>query len=165
MTELIEEAEDTPLAILTELINASHGEFERSVTTVLDTSCLGTGVEQILDTHTLIHEKLQAFAGDEKDSLSALSQLRADDIDRLPICGALNADEADQSQHMPMERLVIHLVDLRIAAGKLGRGIEHNRAAMVECFATTAVANLAQDRAPSMVSATLSYRPIWWQRD
>ena len=77
MTELIEEVENTPLAIITELLKASRGQVERIVATILSTSCLATEVEQVLDTDALITEKLAAFAADEKACLAMLGQLPA----------------------------------------------------------------------------------------
>lgn len=153
MTELIQEVQSTPLAIITELIEASRAQVERIVAAVLGTSCLPEDVEHVLDTNALINEKLAAFAADERDCLATLGQLRADDFDRLPAFDGLDDDEMDQLRQTLMEHLVIHLVDLRIAASRLERGIGLNRAAMIERFAIFSVVGLAQDGAASMVSA------------
>ena len=153
MTELIQEVESTPLAIITDLIEASRAQVERIVVAVLGSSCLAADVEQVLDTNALINEKLSAFAADERDCLATLGQLRADDYDRLPAFDGLDGDDADALRQTLMERLVMHLVDLRIAGSKLERGIELNRTAMIERFAIFSVAGLAQDGAHSVVSA------------
>ena len=156
MPELIiatDAVDNTPLSIITELIEASRSQVERIVTAILATSCLPTEVEQVLDTNALIAEKRSAFAADERDCLAALGQLRGEDFARLPAFDALDVDDADRLRQSLLEGLVMHLVDLRIVAGKLERGIELNRAAMIERFATFAVAGLARDGAATMVSA------------
>lgn len=153
MTVLTDETKNTPLAIITELITASRGQVERIVAAVLSSSCLAIGVEHVLDTNELINEKLRAFGADEKDCLEMLSRIRGDDTDRLQALDGLEDGAAERLRQTLLEHLVIHLVDLRIATGKLERGIEQNRNAMIERLATFAVAGLSQDGAPSIVSA------------
>ena len=61
-----------------------------------------------------------------------LSRMRGDDTDWLQALDGLEDGAAERLRQTLLERLVIHLVDLRIATGKLERGIEQNRNAMIE---------------------------------
>lgn len=153
MTVLIDVIKNTPLAIITELIDASRTQIDRISDAVLDMSCLANDVEFVLDTNALINEKLEAFGADERQCLTTLAQLRSGDTDFLPVAEHLDDAALDQLRQTLMQRLVIHLVDLRIAMRKLQRGLELNRAAMIERFAIFAVAGLSQDGASGIVSA------------